>query len=72
MPGFPVIKKVKKGELKSGKEFLASQGITDKDLMLGGAVGNGLIGGGGAVKKAIKVGAKAIKMIRKKLKEKKK
>lgn len=39
--------------------------------MIGGTVGNGLIGGGGAVKKGIKLGAKAIKVIRKKLKDKK-
>ena len=67
MPGFAVIKKVKKGELRP----ISDLGITSENTRLGGSVGNGLIGGGGAVKKAIKLGAKGIKMIRKKLKDKK-
>ena len=68
MPGFSVIKKVKKGEIRP----ISDLGITPESTRLGGSVGNGLIGGGGAAKKAIKLGAKAIKVIRKKLKEKKK
>lgn len=68
MPGFSSIKKVKKGELRPISDF----GITPESTRLGGTLGNGLIGGGGAVKKGIKFGAKAIKMIRKKLKDKKK
>lgn len=64
MPGFSVIKKVKKGELRP----ISDLGITPESTRLGGSLP---VGGGGA-KGAIKLGAKAIKAIRKKLKEKKK
>lgn len=67
MQGLKKIKKVKKGELRPISEL----GITPESTRLGGTLGNGLIGGGGAVKKGIKYGAKAIKFIRKKYKEKK-
>ena len=67
MPGFSSIKKVKKGELRP----ISDLGITPESTRLGGTLGNGLIGGGGAAKKAVKYGAKAIKLIRKKLKDKK-
>lgn len=67
MAGFSKIKKVKKGELRP----ISDLGITPESTRLGGTLGNGLIGGGGAVKKAIKYGAKGIKLIRKKLKDKK-
>lgn len=67
MPGFSKIKKVKKGEVRP----ISDLGITPESTRLGGTLGNGLIGGGGAVKKGIKLGAKAIKLIRKKLKDKK-
>jgi hypothetical protein len=68
MPGYSIIKKVKKGELRPISEF----GITPESTRLGGTLGNGLIGGGGAFKKGVKFGLKAIKLIRKKLKENKK
>ena len=64
MPGFSVIKKVNKGELRP----ISDLGITPESTRLGGSIP---VGGGGA-KGVIKLGAKAIKMIRKKLKEKKK
>lgn len=64
MPGFSVIKKVKKGELRP----ISDLGITPESTRLGGSLP---VGGGGA-KRVIKLGAKAIKAIRKKLKEKKK
>ena len=68
MPGFSVIKKVKKGELKP----ISDLGITPESTRMQGTLGNGLIGGGGALKKGVKLGAKAIKIIRKRLKDKKK
>jgi hypothetical protein len=57
--GFPTTETNAKpeGELKSQTEYLASQGITEKDLRLGGSVP---VGGGG-VKGLVKLGAKAIK-----------
>lgn len=68
MPGFSVIKKVKKGELRP----ISDLGITPESTRMQGTLGNGLIGGGGALKKGVKLGAKAIKIIRKRLKDKKK
>jgi len=53
------------GELKSGMDFLASQGITEKDLRLGGTLPVGGAGTKGMVKGLIKLGAKAIKKYRK-------
>lgn len=49
------------GELKSGMDFLASQGITEKDLRLGGTLPVGGAGAKGVVKGLVKLGAKAIK-----------
>lgn len=68
MPGYSSIKKVKKGQLRP----ISDLGITPESTRMQGTVGNGLIGGGGAFKQGVKFGAKAIKMIRKKLKDKKK
>ena len=68
MPGYSSIKKVKKGELRP----MSDLGITPESTRMQGTLGNGLIGGGGTFKKGIKFGLKAIKFIRKKLKEKKK
>jgi len=52
------------GELKSGAEFLASRGITEKDLRLGGSLPVGGAGAKGVVKGLVKLGAKAIKKYR--------
>ena len=51
-------------ELKSSKDFLASRGITEKDLRLGGSLPVGGAGTKGVVKGLVKLGAKAIKKYR--------
>ena len=64
--GSPATEEDKKpeGELKSSKDFLASRGITEKDLRLGGSLPVGGAGAKGAVKGLVKLGAKAIKKYR--------
>lgn len=52
------------GELKSSMGFLASQGVTEKDLRLGGSLPVGGAGAKGVVKGLVKLGAKAIKKYR--------
>ena len=61
--GFPTTEEDKKpeGELKSQADYLASQGITEKDLRLGGTLPVGGAGAKGIAKGLIKLGAKAIK-----------
>jgi len=52
------------GELKSGMDFLASQGVTEKDLRLGGTLPVGGAGAKGIAKGLIKLAAKGIKKYR--------
>lgn len=52
------------GELKSSMGFLASQGVTEKDLRLGGTLPAGGAGTKGVIKGLVKLGAKAIKKYR--------
>ena len=52
------------GKLKSSAEFLASRGITEKDLRLGGSLPVGGAGAKNVVKGLVKLGAKAIKKYR--------
>ncbi len=61
--GFPTTggDSMPEGELKSGMDFLASQGVTEKDLRLGGTLPAGGAGAKGIVKGLVKLGAKAIK-----------
>jgi len=52
------------GEIRSQADYLASQGITEKDLRLGGSLPVGGAGAKGFVKGLVKLGAKAIKKYR--------